>query len=110
MTEHPENYRLVTRHGEERLRKRMGASRKGAERRAKQAINKGMPLEEFGGCLRAFLEQKREVGKHYFVYGGHFYVFDTTWVLTTCYPVTDYKQDLARQLRGWKARKTPNSS
>ncbi len=101
---------FVTRHGAERVRKRLGSPKKGVGRRIQQVINNGMPFEELRGQLKTVLFPRIERGKHYLLWSGQLHVFGHDWNFITCYPVNSYKNELARQLRAWKSRKVAANS
>lgn len=78
----------ITRHGEKRLRKRLGATKANAHQRAEDAYFHGTPAKEFVGQFRGYLDSMGMKHKMTpIVYKGNIFIFGANHVLITCWPV-----------------------
>lgn len=80
---------LLTHHGEERMRKRLGLPRKAVARTAEKALREGYTHSQFSGSFKRYLDGvylKERTANNLRVYGGHLYLFAGE-TLVTCWQV-----------------------
>lgn len=69
----------LTKHGDDRLKSRLGLNKKARKRQAHRALEKGIPHEKCTGELRKYLDDRckkyRQQNAYLVVYGDHIYVF-----------------------------------
>lgn len=83
----------VTKHGQERMRERLGLPKRALVRKAALALERGRPREAFGGPLRDYLNYKHAShgnADNMRVYGHELFIFNgedliTAWALPRKY-------------------------
>lgn len=69
----------LTKHGDDRLKSRLGLNKKARKRQAHRALEKGIPHEKCTGELRKYLDDRckkyPQQNAYLVVYGDHIYVF-----------------------------------
>jgi hypothetical protein len=95
---------VVTKHAEERMRKRLGLKRKAVERLAQTALTDGVPHADTTGSLHRYLDLQAlgyDRKCKWRIYGNNLYAFTFNDVLITVVPLT------ARLMKG--ASKSTNT-
>lgn len=72
----------LTKHGELRLRKRLGLSRKASDRQAKRAYEQGQRKEDFKGEIWGYLTSEGRLGQTAVVYARSVYIFEGDRLIT----------------------------
>lgn len=86
----------LTKHGQERLRKRLGLNKKAMERSFQSALEKGKRTSEFKGRFRKYLDAiSQEYRTTPVIYGQNIYIVNKENVLITVFQVpSEYKKYL----------------
>ena len=78
---------FVTNHGAERIRKRLGCPKYGADKAALEALDKGLPAEQARGLLRAWLNERgTAAGVELRIWRNQLWIFGSNQLIT-CYPI-----------------------
>lgn len=77
----------MTNHGEKRMRKRMGLSKKALDKAYGEALLYGRHQREFKGSLKKYLDSKAEFYKATPIIHGHFIYWTSRGQLITVYQV-----------------------
>lgn len=91
----------VTRHGERRVRGRLGLPKRAVEAAAERAWAEGNPRRRFTGSIRRYLDRvaAREPNRALRVHGTALYIFDPAGNLVTAWPLpAKYAKAAARSL------------
>lgn len=92
----------ITKHGEERVRERLGIPKKAVEREIERVMKYGRRRTEFKGPIRAYLDHRFRMGivfKTYadvWVYGNNIYLISGEQYLITAWPIPKKYRNVKR--------------
>lgn len=90
---------FATNHGAERIRKRLGCPKCGADKAALEALDKGLSAEQARGLLRAWLDERgTATGVELRIWRNQLWIFGSNQLIT-CYPIPGrLAESAARQI------------
>ena len=101
------NHIFTTIHGAQSMRSRLNVPKKRTDKRALEALDKGMPREETGGDLRRWIDHvyfNHERRGKYVIWTNFLWIFADD-SLVTCYAIPGRMNDTARlQRQKWLSR------
>lgn len=94
----------VSKHGEERVRKRTGVNKKSVERQAKLAIERGMYEHQLSGYLRQWVQDRSDSvqysPKTCIIYNNALFIFGSSDTLVTSLKLPTEIQKLVCKAKG----------
>lgn len=94
----------VTRHGEKRIRQRVGINKKAVAKNADKALVYGLDHNRAKGRLKHYIEWLYNkcggTGNNIRVYNGYVYVFHDETLITILYLPNEYRRSAQEQQKG----------
>jgi hypothetical protein len=101
---------IATDHGAGSMKARLKTPKKGADKHALEAWNKGLPREETGGDLRVFIDRKysnSNSDRGIKVWRNFIWFFGIDGGLVTCFPLPGrFSGQVRIQAEKWEKRKS----
>lgn len=90
----------VTRHGEKRIRERIGVSKKGAERQAEMALERGLSHGQMKGSLHKWVTSvamKEYRRGQYYIYNNKLFIYKSSLLITVIPVPSNLHKSVAEQ-------------
>jgi hypothetical protein len=92
----------VTKHGEKRVRERVGVNKKSVDRLAQKALTEGIPMSRTKGRLLKYLTYlyfRNETADNIRVYGDKAYIFVKDKLITVLQIPQDITKDMKKMIK-----------
>lgn len=93
---------VLSYHGRERIKERIGVSKSRIERTAEQALENGVRRDEATGSMKRYMESllaKNPTARNARIYCGNVYIFSGRNVLITAFPLPSRYRKIENKIR-----------